>query len=184
MPSRLPLITITIIYYYRRYKLPLLLPLLLPLRKTQLCHDSNLVPRTKRNECPVGAIPCAHMIPVSVKQTLLRRNIYAGTISFQSTKSGAGKQFQLQDCRAKARTKGVFLFTDTGMVCSSLAGQDQLASLGLRPGPTVPGLVQLRWRGGEEGRGPGSRAAGRRGGEAARRRGGEAARRRGGWPAH
>ena len=32
-----------------------------------------------------------------------------GKISFQSTKSGAGEQFLLQDCMAKAPIKGVCL---------------------------------------------------------------------------
>ena len=34
-----------------------------------------------------------------------------GKISFQSNKSGAGQQLLLQDCRAKARTKGVLFRT-------------------------------------------------------------------------
>ena len=36
-------------------------------------------------------------------------------IGFQSTKSGAGEQFLLLDCRAMACTKGVCLFTDISM---------------------------------------------------------------------
>ena len=38
-----------------------------------------------------------------------------GTSACKSTKSGAGEQFLLLGCTAKARAKGVFLFTDTGM---------------------------------------------------------------------
>ena len=34
---------------------------------------------------------------------------------FQSTKSGAGEQFLLQDFRARADMKGLFLFTDTNI---------------------------------------------------------------------
>ena len=39
-----------------------------------------------------------------------------GKAGFQGTKSGAGEQFPPQDCRAKAPTKGVCLFTDTGIL--------------------------------------------------------------------
>ena len=39
-----------------------------------------------------------------------------GTISMTNTESGAGERFLVEDCRAKALTKGVFLFADTGMV--------------------------------------------------------------------
>ena len=53
-------------------------------------------------------------LPVSVKKTLPGKNAL-GKSSFQSTKSGAGEQFLLQDCRAKAAAQGMFLFTDTGM---------------------------------------------------------------------
>ena len=38
-----------------------------------------------------------------------------GKSSFQSTNSGAGLQFLLLDCRAKACTKGLRIFTDTGI---------------------------------------------------------------------
>ena len=38
-----------------------------------------------------------------------------GNIGFGNTESGAGEQFLLLDCMAKARAKGVFLFTDTGI---------------------------------------------------------------------
>ena len=38
-----------------------------------------------------------------------------GKFSFKNTKSGAGEQFLPQECMAKARVKGVFLFTGTGM---------------------------------------------------------------------
>ena len=38
-----------------------------------------------------------------------------GDISFQKTKSGAGLQFLLLDCKARARTRGMFFFTDAGM---------------------------------------------------------------------
>ena len=37
-----------------------------------------------------------------------------GNISFKNTKSKAGEQFLLRDCKARAHPKGVFLFTDTG----------------------------------------------------------------------
>ena len=41
-----------------------------------------------------------------------------GNMSCQSTKSGAGLQFLLWDCRARACAKGVF-FTDTGTTRTS-----------------------------------------------------------------
>ena len=41
-------------------------------------------------------------------------------IQVESTKSGAGEQFLLQDCRAKAGIKGVFVFTGTGMMHTDL----------------------------------------------------------------
>ena len=52
------------------------------------------------------------VIPVSVKKNTPREKKTCGTISFRSTKSGSGEQFLLQDCRAKAGTKGV-LFSQT-----------------------------------------------------------------------
>ena len=53
---------------------------------------------------------------MSVKRNTPRDMKMREEISFQSDESGAGQQFLLQDCRAKAGIKGVFLFTDTGMI--------------------------------------------------------------------
>ena len=47
-------------------------------------------------------------IPVSVKNTPPEKKT-RGKNSFQSTKSGGGCQFLQLDCRARARTKGVFV---------------------------------------------------------------------------
>ena len=51
-------------------------------------------------------------VPVSVKKKLLRMGKH-GSISFQSSNSGAAELILLLDCRARACAKGVF-FTDTG----------------------------------------------------------------------
>ena len=44
-----------------------------------------------------------------------RENNTMRNIGLRSTESGAGEQFLLRDCKARARPKGVFLFTDAGM---------------------------------------------------------------------
>ena len=49
------------------------------------------------------------MIPVSVNKNTPPENKTLGNISFQSTKSGSGEQFLLQDCRAMADTKGLLV---------------------------------------------------------------------------
>ena len=48
------------------------------------------------------------MIPVSVKKTPLTRIRHVGKSAFKAPKSGAGEQFLLQSCRARAHVKGVF----------------------------------------------------------------------------
>ena len=53
-------------------------------------------------------------MPVSVTKNTPLDWKTGGKLSFQKTKSGAGLQFLLLDCRARACTKGVVLFTDTG----------------------------------------------------------------------
>ena len=55
-------------------------------------------------------------MPVSVK----RKNTppdkkRRGNISLENTESGSGERLMLLRCKAKARAKGVFLFTDTGI---------------------------------------------------------------------
>ena len=52
---------------------------------------------------------------VCEKRTPPGKNILVKT-SFQSTKSGGGEQFLPLDCRATARAKETFLFTDTGTI--------------------------------------------------------------------
>ena len=56
------------------------------------------------------------MIPTSVKQNTPPEKKTPKIISFWSTRSGAGEQFLLLDCRAKARVEGVVFVTDIGMV--------------------------------------------------------------------
>ena len=46
-----------------------------------------------------------------------------GKTGFKNTKSGAGEQFLLVDCRGKAPVKGVCLFTDTGMAAYDVKPQ-------------------------------------------------------------
>ena len=52
------------------------------------------------------------LIPESVKKTLLKKKIHMGISAFRAP----NQQFLLLDCRARACAKGVFLFTDTGIV--------------------------------------------------------------------
>ena len=54
------------------------------------------------------------VLPVSKKKTPPEKKTL-GKISLQKAKSVAGEQFLPADCMAKARRKGVFLLTDTGM---------------------------------------------------------------------
>ena len=55
-------------------------------------------------------------IPVSVKKhSAGEEDRWEDRQGFQSTKSGAGEQLLLPDCRAKARVKGMLLFTDIGI---------------------------------------------------------------------
>ena len=56
-----------------------------------------------------------HTVPVSVNKNTPPENNTHWNISFQSTKSGAGKQFLPLDFRTVALRKGVFFFTDTGI---------------------------------------------------------------------
>ena len=62
--------------------------------------------------------------PVSVNKTHLRRSRPLNT-SLKSTDSGAAEEFLLPLCTAKARRKGVFLFTDTG-VSENIAARKML----------------------------------------------------------
>ena len=56
-----------------------------------------------------------YIIPVSVNKNNTPPDKKAGwQICFESTKSETGLQFLLLGRMAKARAKGVFLFTDTG----------------------------------------------------------------------
>ena len=59
------------------------------------------------------------VIPVSVNKNTPLDKKTGGEISFQQIKSGAGLQFLLPDCKARACTKGVFC-SDTGIVKSPL----------------------------------------------------------------
>ena len=59
---------------------------------------------------------CCLVLPVSVKKALLHRRRTLGQIGFQSTKSGPGEQFLLEDCKAKAPAKGV-LVSQTPLGC-------------------------------------------------------------------
>ena len=52
--------------------------------------------------------------PVSMKEDTPPEKKALGKTSFQRTEEGAGEQFLPQDCRAKARVKGVFCSADTG----------------------------------------------------------------------
>ena len=56
-----------------------------------------------------------HIIPVSVKNTPPGKKTLWKT-GFQSTKSCAGEQLFLLCYMAGARVKGLFLFTDTGII--------------------------------------------------------------------
>ena len=51
-------------------------------------------------------------LPASAKKTLLQRRRPLGVLASKNTKSWCGEQFLPVDCKAKARRKGVFLFTD------------------------------------------------------------------------
>ena len=70
-----------------------------------------------------------------------------GKMSFQSTKSGAGEQFLLQDCRAKAHVKGVCcLYTPVVLLLllllliASVAAACSVA-LGSGSGVPIPSMV-------------------------------------------
>ena len=54
--------------------------------------------------CP--STPNPGLLPVSVNKSVPPEKNIRGVISIQNTKSGAGEQFLLQDCRAKAGAKG------------------------------------------------------------------------------
>ena len=49
-----------------------------------------------------------HIMCVRAKETLLQRRRTLGPIGFQSTKSGAGGHFLLEDCKAKTHVKEVY----------------------------------------------------------------------------
>ena len=76
------------------------------------CTELSTAVTTDANAC--ASTPPVLTLPVSVNKTLLWIRIQVGSSVFKN-KSGAGLKFLLLDCRARACTKGVFSFTDTGM---------------------------------------------------------------------